>query len=126
MDISCVAIPCPVILNATCVFYEGANLVYTGINSGDNLQTALQKIDAKFEDAGLGYVFVNGLIVATIMAYGIFMMTINSDDQSNILRFAAWGNSLINISESPIYGTTNFSSFDNDEILNIFNSYCSF
>ena len=62
MDISCVAIPCPVILNATCVFYEGANLVYTGINSGDNLQTALQKIDAKFEDAGLGYVFVNGLI----------------------------------------------------------------
>jgi hypothetical protein len=62
MDISCAAIPCPVILNATCVFYEGANLVYTGINSGDNLQTALQKIDAKFEDAGLGYVFVNGLI----------------------------------------------------------------
>jgi hypothetical protein len=60
------------------------------------------------------YLFVNGLIVATIMAYGIFMMTINSDDQSNILRFAAWGNSLINISESPIYGTTNFSSFDKD------------
>ena len=62
MDISCAAIPCPVILNSTCVFYEGANLVYTGINSGDNLQTALQKIDAKFEDAGLGYVFVNGII----------------------------------------------------------------
>jgi hypothetical protein len=62
MDISCAAIPCPVILNATCVFYEGNTLVYTGINSGDNLQTALQKIDAKFEDAGLGYVFVNGLI----------------------------------------------------------------
>ena len=62
MDTSCAAIPCPVILNATCVFYEGANLIYTGINSGDNLQTALQKIDAKFEDAGLGYVFVNGLI----------------------------------------------------------------
>ena len=62
MDISCAAIPCPVILNATCVFYEGNTLVYTGINSGDNLQTALQKIDAKFEDAGLGYVFVNGII----------------------------------------------------------------
>jgi len=62
MDTSCAAIPCPVILNATCVFYEGNNLVYTGINSGDNLQTALQKIDAKFEDAGLGYVFVNGII----------------------------------------------------------------
>lgn len=62
MDISCAAIPCPVILNSTCVFYEGNTLVYTGINSGDNLQTALQKIDAKFEDAGLGYVFVNGII----------------------------------------------------------------
>ena len=62
MDVSCSAEPCPVILNATCVFYEGENLIYTGINTNDNLQTALQKIDAKFGDAGLGYIFQNGII----------------------------------------------------------------
>lgn len=62
MNITCSAVPCPVILNSTCVFYEAGVLLYTGINSGDNLQTALQKIDAKFQDAGLGYIFQNGVI----------------------------------------------------------------
>jgi hypothetical protein len=62
MDVSCSAEPCPVILNATCVFYEGENLIYTGINTNDSLQTALQKIDAKFGDVGLGYIFQNGII----------------------------------------------------------------
>ena len=61
MDITCSAEPCPIILNATCVFYEGNTLVYTGINTNDNLQTALQKIDQKFQDAGLGYIFTNGI-----------------------------------------------------------------
>ena len=45
MNTLCQAIPCPVILNALCVHYEGAHLVYTGINTNDNLQLALQKID---------------------------------------------------------------------------------
>jgi hypothetical protein len=62
MDVTCSAVPCPVILSATCVFYQGANLVYTGINNNDNLEIALQKIDAKFQDAGLGYIFQNGII----------------------------------------------------------------
>ena len=62
MNVTCSATPCPVILNATCVFYEGANLVYTGINNNDNLQTALEKIDAKFGDAAIGYIFNNGVI----------------------------------------------------------------
>ena len=62
MDVTCGAEPCPVILNATCVFYEGEDLIYTGINNNDNLQTALQKIDAKFQDAAIGYIFDNGII----------------------------------------------------------------
>jgi hypothetical protein len=62
MNTTCSAVPCPVILNATCVFYEGANLIYTGINTNDNLQTALQKIDDKFYDANVGYIFENGII----------------------------------------------------------------
>lgn len=64
MNVSCSAEPCPIILNSTCVFYEGDALIYTGIVTNDNLQTALQKIDAKFHDAGLGYVFNNGLTQA--------------------------------------------------------------
>ena len=59
MEINCSVEPCPVILNATCVFYEGGNLVYTGINTNDSVQTALQKIDAKFGDAAIGYIFQN-------------------------------------------------------------------
>ena len=62
MNVTCSAEPCPVILNAICVFYEGENLIYTGINTNDNLQTALQKIDAKFADASIGYIFNNGII----------------------------------------------------------------
>lgn len=62
MNTSCSAEPCPVILNSTCVFYQGGNLLYTGINTNDSIQTALQKIDDKFQDAGLGYIFQNGLV----------------------------------------------------------------
>lgn len=62
MNISCSAEPCPVILNSTCVYYAGANLIYTGISTNDNLQLILQKIDNKFKDAGLGYIFQNGVI----------------------------------------------------------------
>jgi len=62
MNLFCTSNPCPVILNSTCVFYEGANLLYTGINTNDNLQTALEKIDASFGNGTFGYTFNNGLI----------------------------------------------------------------
>jgi len=65
MNVSCATSPCPTILNSTCVFYEGGNLVYTGILTNDNLQIALEKIDQKFQDAGLGYIFNNGVIQTT-------------------------------------------------------------
>ena len=61
MDVLCTADMCPVILNSTCVFYEGNTLTYTGITTNDSLQTALQKIDAKFGDAMVGYIFTNGV-----------------------------------------------------------------
>lgn len=50
MNVLCSAEPCPIILNATCVHYEGGNLVYTGINTNDSLQTALEKIDGAIGD----------------------------------------------------------------------------
>jgi hypothetical protein len=62
MNVNCTAKPCPVILDATCVFYSGGKLVYTGIKTNDNLQIALEKINAKFQDANIGYVFENGII----------------------------------------------------------------
>jgi hypothetical protein len=61
MDVLCTADVCPVILNATCVFYEANTLIYTGITTNDSVQTALQKIDAKFGDAMVGYTFTNGV-----------------------------------------------------------------
>jgi hypothetical protein len=54
MNVLCQATPCPVILNALCVHYEGANLVYTGINTNDDLQLALQKIDAAIGAIAVG------------------------------------------------------------------------
>jgi hypothetical protein len=46
------------------VFYSGANLIYTGIVTNDTLCAALIKIDNKFKDAAVGYVFQNGIIQA--------------------------------------------------------------
>jgi len=50
MNVTCSASPCPVILNSTCVFYEGANLIFTGINTNDNLQTVLQKLNDTIQE----------------------------------------------------------------------------
>jgi hypothetical protein len=58
----CAGPVCPIILDSTCVFYSGANLIYTGIRTNDSLQVALTKIDNKFRDAGVGYAFQNGII----------------------------------------------------------------
>ena len=60
-NLGCTAEPCPLLLNSTCVFYTGANLLYTGITTNNNLQTALEKIDLKFKDASVGYAFFNGV-----------------------------------------------------------------
>jgi hypothetical protein len=62
----CAAEPCPVILNSTCVFYRGANLIYTGVLTNDNLQTVIEKIDAKFKNAAIGYAFNNGITQAPL------------------------------------------------------------
>jgi hypothetical protein len=58
----CAGPVCPIILDSTCVFYSGANLIYTGIRTNDSLQVALIKIDNKFRDSGIGYAFQNGII----------------------------------------------------------------
>lgn len=60
-DNFCLPAPCPVVLSSTCVFYEGENLVYIGINTGDSLEVALQKIDGKIQDTAFGYIFRNGI-----------------------------------------------------------------
>lgn len=61
INLGCTAEPCQMLLNSTCVFYTGANLLYIGAVTNDNLQTILEKIDLKFKDASVGYVFQNGI-----------------------------------------------------------------
>ncbi len=61
MNIVCSPITCPLFLSSACVFYEGDTLTYTNILKNDSLQTALEKIDAAFADAGIGFVFQNGI-----------------------------------------------------------------
>jgi predicted heme/steroid binding protein len=42
--------------------------MYTGITTNDSVQTALQKIDAKFGDAMVGYTFTNGVYQSVVGA----------------------------------------------------------
>ena len=50
MNVTCGTYSCPVLLNSTCVFYEGANLIYINVNSNDNIQTALEKVNDKVRE----------------------------------------------------------------------------
>ena len=50
MNVKCVTDVCPVFLGGTCVFYTGETLVYTGIQTNDNINTALSKIDSTIGD----------------------------------------------------------------------------
>lgn len=47
---------CCTILSSKCVFYESSALPYTGINTNDSLQVALQKIEAAFAMTSSGVV----------------------------------------------------------------------
>lgn len=55
---------CPVLLNAECVFYEGAALPDTGINTNDDLQTVIEKLNTAIAAGGGGSVW--GSITGTI------------------------------------------------------------
>lgn len=61
-EVFCGAEPCPVILNSTCVFYRGQDLLYIGINTNDNLQIVIEKINQTLQNSGVGYAFNNGVV----------------------------------------------------------------
>lgn len=50
--VNCTATPCPIILSSACVYYEGQNLIYTGINTNDSIEVALEKIENLFHEGG--------------------------------------------------------------------------
>ena len=54
MSVNCLANPCPIIVNSSCVFYQGPNLICLGVNTNDTIENALIKINAVICDvAGL-------------------------------------------------------------------------
>jgi hypothetical protein len=64
-EVNCVSEPCPLFLNSTCVFYTGESLLYIGVQTNDNLEIVIEKINQAFQNAGIGYAFTNGLIQPT-------------------------------------------------------------
>jgi hypothetical protein len=48
MNINCQADPCPILVNASCVFYEGPNLICLGVTTNETLESALEKINSLF------------------------------------------------------------------------------
>ena len=53
MNVTCSAQTCPVILDSTCVFYEGPNLICSGVNTNDNLETIIEKLNDAICGSGL-------------------------------------------------------------------------
>ena len=45
----CTTDKCPQILDSSCVFYEGASLIFSGINTNDSVETVIQKLNLKLE-----------------------------------------------------------------------------
>ena len=43
----CAANPCPITLSAACVFYEGPNLVCSGVSTNMTVENALQEINKR-------------------------------------------------------------------------------
>jgi len=54
MNPFCSEKPCPVILPSKCVYYEGEDLPYTGINTNDRLLVILEKLDNVLASSGGG------------------------------------------------------------------------
>lgn len=54
MNIVCPPNTCPILLNSKCVFYEGGNLVFLGINTNDNFELVIQKLNNKIQDVVTG------------------------------------------------------------------------
>jgi hypothetical protein len=65
MNPYCSPDPCSTFLPATCVFYTGEQLLYLGVNTNDNVQVIIQKINDAFATSGIGYGFNNGVTQPT-------------------------------------------------------------
>lgn len=89
MNVLCSAKACPVILSSSCVFYEGENLIYSGINTNDNLQIALQKLDE-----AIGSDVFNISVVAPLQSTGgvtpILSITQSSATTNGYLSSTDW------------------------------------
>lgn len=74
MNVTCVGANsgCLDIVNSKCAFYEGENLLYIGINTNDNLQNCLEKINTAFESSGIGGI---SSLVGDVLASGIGQVT---------------------------------------------------
>ena len=66
MSVICGAEPCPLLLSSSCVFYEGEDLLYIGVQTNDNLQLVIQKINQAFINSGIGYIFNNGIVQTSL------------------------------------------------------------
>ena len=88
MNVLCSATPaCPIILNSTCVFYEGENLIHIGVNTNDSIQTALEKINNSVDNLPIPTLQEvtdegNVVIVPNTQNEGIYIVINNSSYQN--------------------------------------------
>jgi hypothetical protein len=70
MNINCLANPCPILLSSSCVFYEGPNLVCTGINNNETLESVIQKLDTALCKISTGSGILNLTAISPITSSG--------------------------------------------------------
>lgn len=80
----CASPDCPTTYNAKCVVYSGPNLTCTEINTGDNLETALQQIEQKVCEVVGDYSTYNTYCLAPITTQQEFVESI-SEGYCNLL-----------------------------------------
>ena len=70
MHINCSVDPCPLILSSSCVFYEGPNLVCTGINNNESLESILEKLNNILCNISTGSGILNLTAISPITSSG--------------------------------------------------------
>ena len=107
MTIQCSAKPCPIVLSAECVHYEGASLVYSGIHTNDTLEVALQKIDVLIKNDS-----ASGIMTTHEATYNHSLISTALQSETDPI-FSQWL-----IATPPAYISdipTNVSELTNDE-----------
>lgn len=99
MKVHCNTPSCPIMLDSKCAFYEGANLVYIGVNTNDSIQLVIEKLNTIIHN--ISPLSIGTTTKKTGIDAGIFGERSITDDyeyicvQGGIVGVAIWKKSVL-------------------------------